>query len=703
MAMSFNASRKNFDKYLPILNYNNPKNKKLLKPLLSHVYIYYLSNSFTFPFFFLLFLFTNPLTGPGGNQLTDLGFYLLFIFISWLISIALIIHVFNIIYKIEYEESKVKGTENKFIFNFIILVPIMILAILSLVDNSYFNFLIPFLFVQPILISYANLHLINSYTENISKSYFRFNVLLGIILFTVSFAFINPQQVIHPLIMHIASLTFLTVSITLVVNGLRMKRSLLDKFYKELFVFRPYFFVFRFWRRKIRSFRRQSIAIGILGSIILSSITFAAYANNQYNYYDGRHYRYEEDLYYSLQFEDIDNDDITEIIYIKRSDPRGKTTHDGYFYQIEIAEYSEPNLKVIWSSKKYYSISKLLIDDYDYDGTSEIIFSQDNEIVIIDGVTKSTERSKRFYGIEYENALAVNDFQIRENEGKKELIFVSNDFLVDSNEIILSVWDLTTFESKWEYIITTQNYEYISYLSISDVDNDNVDDIIIGNRNNEVIYIIDYMTHQLKLSIVTGNIDNMLVNDIDDDGDVEIITFWYGPPPRGHRDFYNCGDPLGIYNATVKYDDSPETLVTFQFDIKKIGIVENRDSKRILMLYQDDLYAYFPENGTTLNLNLFGDITAFAVIENEFGFPVLATGTSRGNIYFYDSHDFSYLKRSKLNLRDPIRAVYYEDIDNDCCKEFIVLYGYFRYEPEQLSHRYGYGFDIEVFEQDQFI
>ncbi len=217
--------------------------------------------------------------------------------------------------------------------------------------------------------------------------------------------------------------------------------------------------------------------------------------------------------FYAVEVGDIDSDGVDEIVSISR---RSDSGYSGGIITVFDAETHE----IEWQCDGDYlgstwaGVFNVEINDVDKDDDVEIIIGADKtfygRVWVINGKTKVVEQSKIYYDddIDEITALTINDI---DNDGVKEIITSGRDRICIINSSDLSV--------EWK----SPDYDYEtkpSNVAVENIDDDASQEIITCNQN---IFVIDAELKSVQISH-SDEYTDFDITDADNDGVQDIVA-----------------------------------------------------------------------------------------------------------------------------------------------------------------------------------
>lgn len=277
---------------------------------------------------------------------------------------------------------------------------------------------------------------------------------------------------------------------------------------------------------------------------------------------------------------DIDNDGTKEIVV--QSYKGYKTNYEPYTISVFNGITHELEWEYTNISGPYHNTKSLSLDDIDEDGRIEIITHTGNNIYVIDGKKRELEwKSEKRSDIQTLITGDVND------DGHKEIVIGTFDF--DSKGA--SVGKVVIYDGSDYDIEYTIGYtdSHVNSVSIGDVDNDGVNEIVVGAWS---IYVYD-LTNNTKLKIKKSSENLIVVSDTDNDNNTEIIAIEqnlgnliiYGVDYNSTLNRWNYIEELRIKNLTancvevddIDYDGTQEII------LGSIGRIKIYDGKNHIL------------------------------------------------------------------------------------------------------------------------
>lgn len=225
----------------------------------------------------------------------------------------------------------------------------------------------------------------------------------------------------------------------------------------------------------------------------------------------------------ALLVQDLNNDNIDEIIY-----------GDGQWGEVHCVNATSHTQ--MWQvSNPEHGFTRISIADFDNDGAEEIMWgagassSGEDILYVANYATNTIEWSSIAIDGPYE-AIDVADI---DGDGTLELVAISNESSSSYESGILSIFDANTKTLEWQ---SDGNFFYqvwtgIHDVKINDIDNDGDMEIIVaaGETYTGEIWIVDGTTKVIQSSYIyqTENLDEFYtldIADVDNDGQKEIIV-----------------------------------------------------------------------------------------------------------------------------------------------------------------------------------
>ena len=167
---------------------------------------------------------------------------------------------------------------------------------------------------------------------------------------------------------------------------------------------------------------------------------------------------------------------------------------------------------LLWSSQVDESIHSLTLTDLDRDGYADIVAVGENNIYGLSGLTGAKLWSSPFSSELHHNLPPVI---VNLSESLNKLIVVS------TNNGLLYAIDGCDGEYIWNY---NTNWKNIRSIAISDFSKDNVEDVVVINKN--AIFIVDGKTGQLLQKYAFNKMENftkIAITDLNNDNITDII------------------------------------------------------------------------------------------------------------------------------------------------------------------------------------
>jgi hypothetical protein len=332
----------------------------------------------------------------------------------------------------------------------------------------------------------------------------------------------------------------------------------------------------------------------------------------------------------SLTLADVNNDGVDEILY-----------GDGQWGSVFC--YNSVTHTKMWSvANPEHGVSAINYADVNNDGKKELIWgagwtSTGSDYLYIYDVAASNLlwRSDDIEGPFY--AIATGDV---DGDGKDEIVAVSYESESGYDSGVILILDAQTNKLKWKssgtflYMIWTGTYD----VAISDVDNDGNNEIIVAADQTYTgkIWIIDGKNHTIKSSHLfstenVGELHSLQVNDIDNDGQKELIvassSTLYVINPTDWSIKWNVAITSTSSNPIIRCDD-----------INGDGNKEIIVCKGTIQIINSTDHSYWTSTESNYtNIDLFDF--------NNDGIPDIVASTTDGHIVVIDG-------KTKLKLSD---------------------------------------------------
>ena len=225
----------------------------------------------------------------------------------------------------------------------------------------------------------------------------------------------------------------------------------------------------------------------------------------------------------ALSAYDIDADGISEVLY-----------GDGQWGSVNALSSSDGS-SIFSIPNPEHGVTNIIVSDIDNDGKQEILWGAGysstgpDHLYIYDLATKqkewiSTDISGPFYAFDLADV---------DNDGKQDILAISNQSNSGYGDGILYVFDGETFKLKWSSEATNPfgrtAWTGIHDLKVGDVDNDGQNEIVVATDRlyDGALYVLDGKTGQVKFNKFYDSgspIYSISIIDIDGDGANEIVT-----------------------------------------------------------------------------------------------------------------------------------------------------------------------------------
>ncbi len=354
---------------------------------------------------------------------------------------------------------------------------------------------------------------------------------------------------------------------------------------------------------------------------------------------------------------DIDNDLEEDIIAISKTET--------FIYDFEY------NLKKTLP----YGSNFVTLGDIDSDGRQETVYSN-GQILQIVGEVIDDEFKLNKYVLSESVSIEFEDFN---GDNTIDLVYSSRDTLYAfdyKNKV--EIWN-----KKWE---SDNHHIDIGHIWLSDHNEDGVKDVIIGDSFNDGIYAYNGINGNLEFDLFNFpifGITNLVVGNFDDDNNRELV--WT------HGVNLSGVDELFVNDFVTKNEEWRSRLITNNFNAFDVGDIDNDGELEIISAnfsYDDGSYiSVFDgttktiENQNIEPLSSFNNgITSLKVgdIDNDGINDLLAGvsfGASRSSVYVLDTNDYSIIRSFQIDGMSIIMDVAIEDIDLDGLNEVIVTTG----------------------------
>lgn len=441
---------------------------------------------------------------------------------------------------------------------------------------------------------------------------------------------------------------------------------------------------------------------------------------------------------------DIDSDGTVEIVLGGSTSTFGS---NNFWYVLEASEPTEYKMK--WISPFYEEgISTIAAFDIDGDGILHIFLALSNgSIEIYDG------SSFNKIDLLSEVGTSINEmlFADADNDSNRELVFCDeNNILIydadsflqevqipygandckvgnvdedPANEIVLSSGivielDETDYEIEWEYLQGNFGYK----IELSDIDSDNMEEII-GASSWYYVTAFDADIHSPKWQIPTDlDVDALLVRDVDGDGVDEVL---YGDGQWGE---IHCYDAVSLAEKWNIHNPEHGATNIAVFDTNGDGNLEILWGAGASSTGEDHLYVH---DISTLALQWqsshidgpfhavdVGDVDSDGTQELVFASFASNSTYSDGTLFIYDAETFELQWQSETdmfgsNAWTGIHDLKIGDVDDDEDMEIIVatdrLYDGTLYiingKTHEIEHNYLYDegsplYSLDIYDVD---
>ena len=354
---------------------------------------------------------------------------------------------------------------------------------------------------------------------------------------------------------------------------------------------------------------------------------------------------------------DVNNDGIKEIIY-------GQHTWDYNLHCVNSLDQSE--LWVVTAQGR--GIADICVSDLDEDGQLELLFGSGTE----GGGSHKLEifnintQVREWLSKAEDGPFRAIDIEDVDNDGIKEIVAVSHRSSLGYEGGILSVFDAVTHEIEWQSDdqLFHSNWTGINDVKVADINNDGIKEIVVagGSMYNGKIWIFDGITkaiistHEYTTSQVNYAFTNFTVDDVDNDGQLEIIA------TTGYS--YYVINPL---NYSIDYASpvfgSPG-LTTI-----KTGYL-NADQVKDVVLNRFKIVAFDGSTHQMVGSNAYS-VSSFDLFDwNGDGIDEIIAGTYSGNIMILNGVTLQPIDTVKV-FGGMIDAVAVSDLNNDGIPEIV--------------------------------
>lgn len=225
----------------------------------------------------------------------------------------------------------------------------------------------------------------------------------------------------------------------------------------------------------------------------------------------------------ALLVQDLNNDNIDEIIY-----------GDGQWGEVHCVN-ATTHTQMWQVSNPEHGVTRISIADFDYDGTQELMWgagasSSGEDILYVANFANNTVEWK---SIAIDGPYEAIDVADIDGDGALEIVAISNASSSDYDSGILSIFDANTKTLEWQSdgSFFYQVWTGIHDVKINDIDNDGDMEIIVaaGETYTGEIWIVDGTTKVIQSSHIfqTEDLDEFYtldIADVDNDGQKEIIV-----------------------------------------------------------------------------------------------------------------------------------------------------------------------------------
>jgi len=358
---------------------------------------------------------------------------------------------------------------------------------------------------------------------------------------------------------------------------------------------------------------------------------------------------------------DVNNDGIKEIIY-------GEYTWDYNLHCINSLNQTE--LWVVTAQGR--GIADICVSDLDADGQLELLFGSGTEgggghhLEIFNINTQVREWLSRAE----DGPFRAIDIEDVDNDGVKEIVTVSYRSSLGYEGGILSVFNAVTHETEWQSDdeMFHSNWTGINDVKVADINNDGKKEIIVagGAAYNGKIWILNGITkaiistHEYPSSQVNYAFANFTVDDVDSDGQQEIIA------TTGYS--YYVINPLdyNIEYASPVFGSAGLTTI-------KTGNL-NADQVKDVVLNRFSLTSF---NGLTHQMvgSSAYSVSSFDLFDwNGDGNQEIIAGTYSGNIMILNGLTLQSIDTVKV-IGGMIDAVVVSDLNYDGVPEIVYSSG----------------------------
>jgi hypothetical protein len=268
-----------------------------------------------------------------------------------------------------------------------------------------------------------------------------------------------------------------------------------------------------------------------------------------------------------------------------------------------------------------------------------------------------------------------------DDDGEDEIVMVSFESNSGYDEGVIHIFDAHTHELKWSSPLILRDWMGVRSVKIGDVDDDGETEFVITTANvyGGVIRVYNGSTRAIEAESATYDglyFTDIEIADIDGDGQTEIIA-GQGKEHTGATGIY-----LIVFNGVTLAEEWRSTSLSTGWGQVADILVKDVDGDGNLEIicsvgsaYPSDSNTIYAYDGVTHQLDWLTSAAAATLETADLdadGTIEILLGKQDGSVDIYSGADFSYSATVSLPLFTPINSLLVRDIDQDGNDEWLI-------------------------------